>query len=248
MKVKWEDYDDAVRALWTGRQTAAERALLHGKADTGTRGTVTSGKHLDPLQALIAAQFEPLLALGAEIGHSMQLPLPGYYRKSRNWDVVVLLDGQLVAAVEAKSMSGSFGNNLNNRVEEAIGSAADIWRAYQDGLLGQVQPWIGWVYVLESRDGPGGSNHIVQEQVQPIFPSDPFFANLTYMQRARASAVRLVHENLYNAACIIASRKDDGIEDEPDPLISTHNLTASIAARVTYFETLYKARTRPPSR
>jgi hypothetical protein len=37
------------------------------------------------------------------------------------------LKGSLVATVEVKSQVGSFGNNFNNRVEEAIGSATDFW-------------------------------------------------------------------------------------------------------------------------
>jgi len=37
-------------------------------------------------------------------------------------------------AIELKSRVGSFGNNVNNRTEEAIGNAADIWRAYEEGF------------------------------------------------------------------------------------------------------------------
>ncbi len=36
-------------------------------------------------------------------------------------------EGKLLAGIEFKSQVGSFGNNYNNRTEEAIGSAADIW-------------------------------------------------------------------------------------------------------------------------
>ena len=47
-----------------------------------------------------------------------------------------MADGQLVTAIEFKSQVGpSFGNNFNNRVEEAIGNAADIWIALSRGAL-----------------------------------------------------------------------------------------------------------------
>ena len=41
-------------------------------------------------------------------------------------------------AVEFKSQVGpSFGNNFNNRTEEAIGNAEDIWTAYREGRFGR---------------------------------------------------------------------------------------------------------------
>jgi hypothetical protein len=47
----------------------------------------------------------------------------------------VVADGRLLAGVEFKSQVGSFGNNYNNRTEEAIGSATDIWAAYREGAF-----------------------------------------------------------------------------------------------------------------
>jgi hypothetical protein len=38
--------------------------------------------------------------------------------------------------MEFKSQIGpSFGNNFNNRTEEALGSATDIWAAYREGAF-----------------------------------------------------------------------------------------------------------------
>jgi len=62
------------------------------------------------------------------ISRASRLELPGYYRAEKKWDLVVVHDGQLAAAIELKSQVGpSFGNNFNNRSEEAIGNATDIW-------------------------------------------------------------------------------------------------------------------------
>jgi hypothetical protein len=45
--------------------------------------------------------------------------------------VLVMADGQLWIAVELKSQAGpSFGNNYNNRIEEALGNATDIRTAH----------------------------------------------------------------------------------------------------------------------
>lgn len=44
--------------------------------------------------------------------------LPGFFRPTKEWDLLVVKDGALVAAIEAKSQVGpSFGNNFNNRTE-----------------------------------------------------------------------------------------------------------------------------------
>ena len=46
-------------------------------------------------------------------------------------------EGQLALAMEFKSQAGkSIGNNVNNRSEEAVGSATDIWMAYREGRFG----------------------------------------------------------------------------------------------------------------
>lgn len=61
--------------------------------------------------------------------------LPGWYRPEKKWDLLVVSDGKLLAGIEFKSQVGSFGNNYNNRTEEAIGSAVDIWAAYREGAF-----------------------------------------------------------------------------------------------------------------
>jgi hypothetical protein len=61
------------------------------------------------------------------------LELAGYYRPEKRWDLIVLSEGELVLAMEFKSMVGSFGKNLNNRSEEALGSATCLWTAFREG-------------------------------------------------------------------------------------------------------------------
>ena len=67
------------------------------------------------------------------ISYNAALELPGFFRPTKEWDLLVVRDGQLVVVLEAKSQVGpSFGNNFNNRTEEAMGSALDLWTAYRD--------------------------------------------------------------------------------------------------------------------
>lgn len=231
----FDDYDAAVRAFWTGRDLQTQRQIDSGRIDAGTRGSVTGGQHMGALQDVIADQFLPLTQMGAVIRRTGIISLPGYYRRTKNWDIVVTIDDILVAAIECKSQVGSFGNNFNNRTEEAIGNAVDLWRAYEEGSLGEIRPWLGFAFVIEHAPG---STTPSRDRGQPIFRPEPIFDNSSYIDRYRILFDRLVRERLYDAACLLASVKGEGIYEEPNTQVSTQNLTAAIAGRVAYIKGL----------
>lgn len=100
MTATFEDYDAAVRAFWAGRDLQTQKQIDSGKIDAGTRGSVTGGQHLGPLQDVIAEQFTSLVELGAQVRRTGIIPLPGFYRRAKNWDIVVTFERILVAAIE----------------------------------------------------------------------------------------------------------------------------------------------------
>lgn len=163
------------------------------------------------------------------------IPLPGFYRRAKNWDIVVTYGDVLVAAIECKSQVGSFGNNFNNRTEEAIGNAVDLWRAYEAGLLGTTRPWLGFVFVMEHAPE---STTPVQDRGTPLYRTDTVFDDSSYTRRYQILFERLVRERLYDAACLISTAKGEGIHHEPQAEVSTRNLTAAIAGRVAYISEL----------
>lgn len=231
MTATFDDYDAAVRAFWAGRDLQTQRQIDSGKVDAGTRGSVTGGQHLAPLQDVLAEQFSPLVELGAEIQRTGIIPLPGFYRRAKNWDIVVTFKGILVAAIECKSQVGSFGNNFNNRTEEAIGNAVDLWRGYEAGYIGTVRPWLAFVFVIEHAPG---STTAIRDQGTPVYRTDPIFDNSSYIDRYGILFDRLVRERLYDATCLVSTVRGEGIYDEPVPEVSTQNLTAAITGRVAY--------------
>jgi len=235
MTASYEDYDAAVKAFWAGRDLQTQKQAETGKIDAGTRGSVTGGLHLNALQELIAREFSPLADLGTTVRQTGNIPLPGYYRRTKNWDIVVTYKDILVAAIECKSQVGSFGNNFNNRTEEAIGNAVDLWRAYEAGLVGTTKPWLGFVFVFEHAPR---STAPVHDQGKPLYRTDPVFDNSSYTTRYQVLFQRLVRERLYDAACLISTVNGEGIYDEPMPEVSTRNLTAAIAGRVAYIKGL----------
>jgi hypothetical protein len=231
----YEDYDSAIRAFWAGRSLQMQRQIDSGRIDAGTRGSVTGGQHMTPLQDVVAGQFDPLLELGCVIRRTGTIPLPGFYRRAKVWDIVVTYRQALVAAIECKSQVGSFGNNFNNRTEEAIGNAVDLWRAYEAGLVGTLRPWLGFIFVIEHS---ARSTTALRDPGEPVFRTDPAFDYTSYTDRYRLLFERLVRERLYDASCLISTMKGAGIHEEPVPEVSTRNLTAAIAGRVTYIREL----------
>jgi hypothetical protein len=116
----------AVEYFWKVRTRQHEKqGKITGIKDTGNRSAVTGGKHLDGFIKL----FKELLTeagLPHSAIHTRTTTLPGYFRPTKNWDLVVVADGLLLASIEFKAHIGpSFGNNFNNRVEEAIGNSTD---------------------------------------------------------------------------------------------------------------------------
>ena len=83
-----------------------------------------------------------------------RVELPGWFRAEKKWDLVIVHERELLAAVEFKSQIGpSFGNNFNNRTEEALGSATDMWAAYREGAFKpSSRPFLGYFMLLEDCD------------------------------------------------------------------------------------------------
>lgn len=142
----------AVKTFWRNRERAQLRQQAVGIADQGGRAGVTAGKNMDGFVALAAEIVQANGLEDAEIHRQGQaLTLPGYFRPTKLWDLIVINRGRLIAALEFKSQAGpSFGNNFNNRVEEAVGAAQDLWTAYREGAFGkQMRPFVGWMMLLE---------------------------------------------------------------------------------------------------
>src|ERR1700692_4327001 len=157
--------------------------------------------------------------------------LPGWYRPEKKWDLLIVAEDQLVAAIEFKSQVGSFGNNYNNRTEEAIGSAADIWSAYREGAFKpSARPWLGYLMLLE--EAPGSTRPVRARE--PHFKVFEEFRSASYARRYEILLTKLVRERLYDAACFLMSNSTDGVTGryrEPVPELSFANFVSSLLAK-----------------
>lgn len=191
----------AVQSYWDVRARNKKKQIEGGKIDAGTRGEVTGGAQMGAIEVLIADILCEAGLREIDVKTRTALELPGYYRAEKKWDLIVVSSGQLVTAMEFKSQVGpSFGNNFNNRSEEAIGSATDIWVAYREGRFGKYPaPFLGYFFLLEdcSRVRTPVRNK------EPYFEVDPVFDGAPYRKRYELLCRRLMLERVYNAACLV---------------------------------------------
>jgi hypothetical protein len=155
---------------------------------------------MDGFVATIADMLKSYGVQEDDIFSARQLELPGYYRATKKWDLLVIQGERLVAAVELKSQVGSFGNNGNNRVEEALGGADDIWTAYREGAFGKCPaPWVGYLLLLE--DSPASRKPV--DVSEPHFKVREEFKGASYAQRYELFCRKLVQERKYSSACLL---------------------------------------------
>jgi len=198
--------NEAVQAFWGNREAARLKQIESGKADQGERAGVTAGKNMDGFIALIIDIVRANGLADADIHkHRALLTLPGFFRPTKIWDLLVIHKDQLIAALELKSQVGpSFGNNFNNRTEEAIGTAHDFWTAYRENAFGkQPRPFAGWLILVE--DAPGSRSTVKDKS--PHFPVLDEFKGASYLKRYDLLCQKLVQEQLYTTAGLITSAR-----------------------------------------
>ena len=221
----------AVQHFWTTRDSQALKQAEAGQADAGTRSSVTGGAQMNGFVHLI----RDLLIHGgiaeSAIYCRRNVELPGWFRPEKCWDLLVVVSGCLIAAIEFKSQVGSFGNNYNNRTEEALGSATDIWAAYREGAFKpSARPWLGYLMLLEE----------APKSLAPVRAKEPHFRvfeefrQASYAGRYEILLMKLLRERLYDGACFLLSNKENGPSGgyrEPNAELSFRNFSQAILAK-----------------
>jgi len=163
-----------------------------------------------------------------QIGH--RLTIPGYFRPTKDWDVVVCNGSELGAVVELKSQVGSLGNNFNNRAEEAIGNAKDVRVAFTNDLLGTEAPFLAFLMVIEDCDDVVDSRRTRSK----FFAVDPELRDTPFAVRWQRLLSRLVREQLYDATCLLPATRDAIERVQVDDEVGLDRFLASLVARAQY--------------
>lgn len=199
-----EQIAKAIASFWQTKKNQ-----LEASGDTTNRGAVVGGKQLDAFAALIkniAVEY----GVPEECIYTNSNYLPGYFRSSKDWDLLIISpNNKLIAVVELKSQIGSYGNNFNNRTEEALGSAVDLWTAFRENQFpDQTAPWVGYLTVV-GKDA--GSTSVVRNH-EPHFNVRPEFKDATYLDRYRILCQKLILERHYSVAALLCTSGADHYE------------------------------------
>ena len=169
----------------------------------------------------------------AQIFMKNHLVLPGFFRATKKWDLLIVREPtrgpkELVALVEAKGIASSFGNNLNNRTEEAIGSAYDFRRAIEVGRI-KIAPSFWRGYLLLMADVKDSRDEV--RVLEPHFKVDPALEHKSYLQRGKELCRRVVTDGLYNGSAFIAAKPESpGAYREPDQDLTMLHLLRGLAS------------------
>lgn len=228
---------EAVSRFWSSRETQAQKqGEKAGIRDAGARAAVTGGSQMDGFVELVRDLLEESGVDKPLIYCERHVELPGWFRPEKKWDLLVVVDGCLIAAIEFKSQVGSFGNNYNNRTEEALGSATDLWAAYREGAFKlSARPWLGYMMLLE--DSPASTRPVKAQE--PHFKVFSEFQAASYARRYEILLTKLVRERLYDATCFLMSNSSDRVRGEyrePLPELSFANFASSLMAKALAFK------------
>lgn len=222
---------NALLQMYKNLDEAAEKQKGRGVHDQGERSKVTSGKHLNVVaealrEDLIYAGYAP-----DDVYYENKcLTLPGWFRPTKDWDLMAFDGNDLLATVELKSINSSFGNNCNNRSEESLGSAVDAAHAIKNELIPfQVAPpVVGYVMVVklcEDSTKPG------KARKKSVYPIDEVFNGASYLKRLVVLCRRLLSERLYQAVWIVGVDPVAGKVIEPDPSLTYEKFVETLAAQ-----------------
>lgn len=243
MALSLEGYDErvseAVKRFWFVRENDGVRA----------------GKTLDGFVDLFTWIVHNNGLTNAEIIQGDEAKLPGFFRPSKAWDVVVLNNGELIAAIELKSIADSFGKNFNNRTEEVLGSGIDLQTAFEENAFaGLSRLFTGYLILVEDCPETLKSRQIQMKYFKvmkefmknpEMFESDyskqdngffPKIDGIGYMDRFDLMCKRLVQKQLYTSACVIKSPRtaiNDGSYSKVSAETSIIVFLAELAAYIS---------------
>ncbi len=224
---------NAVRHFWQTREMQSTRQEGGRRRDQGARGAVTGGKQMDGFIQLVRDLLIDAKVPQTCIQIDKRVELPGWFRAEKRWDLVVVHESELLAAVEFKSQVGpSFGNNFNNRSEEALGSATDVWAAYREGAFKpSARPFLGYLMLLEDC----AESRSAIKVFEPHFSVFPEFKQSSYADRYSILLEKLLRDRLYDRACFLIATNTTGKSggySEPHPELTFAKFVTPLVAQV----------------
>ncbi len=232
---------EAVKSFWIVRE----------------REGVRSGKTLDAFVDILKWVVHNNGLPNAKVLTGKKAQIPGFFRPTKSWDVLIMDDNTLIAAIELKSIADSFGKNANNRNEEALGSGVDIKEAFEeDAFEGLTRLFTGYLILVEDCPETLSSVKIQMKRFrameefmlapdtrnQVYVPNDdgeyPAIDGVSYSSRFDILCRRLMQKNLYTAASVIMSPRSAINDGEYSFKTRETSIKAFIASLASHVETV----------
>lgn len=228
-----QDIQNAVQFFWDTRN---KQKVDTQAVNTGNRSAVTGGKQLDGFLTI-------LYKIALDIGIPKECiflkgnHIPGYFRPTKDWDFLLISPkNKLISVIELKSQVGSFGNNFNNRTEESLGSAIDLWTAYRENAYpNQVAPWLGYLMLVEKSDKSTKPVRVSE----PHFKVFPEYLDCSYIGRYEILCKKLMRERHYSQSCLLWTQQDasfGNISDETSIEAFLHSFIGHILGQLREFK------------
>ena len=236
-----ERVSEAITKFWTTRETSGVR----------------SGKTLDAFAELLTWVIHSNGLPSALIITGRQAQLPGYFRPTKSWDIVVIHKKKLIAAIEFKSIADSFGKNSNNRNEEALGSGIDIKEAFnEDAFEGITRLFTGYLLLVEDcpeternikinmkhframKEFIANENEYNTTYIRSASGYFPAIDGVSYMKRFDILCRRLMQKQLYTAASVIISPKTGVTSGEYGDISRDTSIRAFLISLASHVETI----------
>jgi hypothetical protein len=83
----------AVAHYWLTRKKQSRKQATSGHSDQGARSAVTGGAQMDRFIKLITDLIIEAGADKSDIFYNKYLELPGFFRPTKEWDLLVVRDG-----------------------------------------------------------------------------------------------------------------------------------------------------------
>lgn len=200
----------AIRYFWS-----TKKSQLENSSDSSNRGAVVAGKQLDGFLSLLK-QASLSVGVPKECIYDKNNHIPGFFRSSKDWDFAIISpSGKLLVLIELKSQVGSYGNNFNNRTEEALGNATDLWKAYREQEFPTFgTPWVGYLMVI----GDDQKSTTPVKNYSNFYPVLQEFENASYIDSYRILCEKLMTERLYTSACLIRTKDSTTFRDATEGL------------------------------
>ena len=215
--------------------------------DRGRRSSVTGGKQMDGFCELVDWVLREKGLDEACIYLRSGREIPGFFRPTKEWDMLVVHEGRTLAVLEFTSQRmPPLASDNNTRIEETIGMATDLWTAVGQGAYSapRKRTWLGWVMLFEDRTVA----HRPMPKAQPPVAAFPDFSPGSYGRRYEQIMHKFTHERLFDSAALLASPGNGGVQGiflEPNEDLSMKWLLASLAGYVAGY--LAEVKCRPGS-